>query len=491
MKAKLWVLPLLFVTSCVCANGQHNHRTTTINHEIRRINMQMRKLQREVKQLKVELKQHRQSDSHKQSNMYRVYGHAHGPTVTTSPYYGLRSAFDASDLIVNLPTMNEDLRLLKQRVHYEKAAKGIHPPYANHPVLVLSGKIEAQTMLRWPYAGPTSSDVNLSTAELETLVNAGPWALGVVSIQYDDSLPDPALSGAGQRIANSRIFLRRGFITIGNLNRFPLYFSSGQMFVPFGRYASSMVSTPLTQQLGRVNARDVLLGFYHDGIYAEVYAFKGDSHTGTSGINQGGGNLGYETQRGTFSFNGGAGVIANMSDADGMQKTGAAAGSFQGFGDASGLEKINRRVPGLNIHTEISYGPVNFIAAYVSALRPFAFNDLNFNNGGARPQALHLEAGYHFHIFWHRPASINAAFGHSWQALALDMPESSYTAIFNTSLWKNTILAIEFRHDVNYPRSDTAGGRCIAGDGTVFLCTASPMGRRNQDTLLAQLGLYF
>ena len=63
-----------------------------------------------------------------------------------------------------------------------------------------------------------------------------------------------------RRISNSRVFLDRGFIIIGNFNRSPIYGSLGQMYVPFGRYGSNMISLPLTYFIGKTKARAISVG---------------------------------------------------------------------------------------------------------------------------------------------------------------------------------------------------------------------------------------
>ena len=57
------------------------------------------------------------------------------------------------------------------------------------------------------------------------------WANGLFVLAYDDSAPS-----TGSCVTNARVYLSRGFLTIGNLDAFPMYFTIGQMYVPFGRY---------------------------------------------------------------------------------------------------------------------------------------------------------------------------------------------------------------------------------------------------------------
>lgn len=396
-----------------------------------------------------------------EENLDRTQNNGLGSTVTTSPYIGIRSQFDGSDLIVNLPTMNEDLRLLQQKQEFANMSRV--EPFQDRPIVELSGKVEGQ--VSWDnFGGGNHTDIDLSGVELDTLVNVSPWAFGYVSLLYDNSPFSSDSRPVGPRIANSNIFLRRGFLTIGNLNKTPFYFTIGQMYVPFGRYASSMVSDPITRVMARTNQRAVVFGYSNDGLFAQAYAFRGDTRIGTSqgaNVNEGGFNLGYQ-----FKYNDklsgqiGAGIISNLSDSMGIQNNGGGFRNrqFSGFGRSFDTEFIHHRVPGIDIQGSLTYGPAVFIAEFISATRAFDRRDLSYNNSGANLRALHLEADYNTTVF-SKPTSFGVAFDQSWQALALRLPQSSVSLFANTSIWKNTIQSLEYRHNFAYANGSFACGR--------------------------------
>lgn len=423
----------------------------------------------------------------------------HFPTVITSPHLGLRTAFDASDLIVNMPTMNEDLRLLRNRYRYETEIEG-NPLYFTRPVIEFSGKVQGLGTYSRTYGGVSISDVNVENARLDTLVQASEWAMAFMSLTFDPTFLDPALSGVGSRVRNSRLFLERGFVTIGDLQKSPFYFSVGQMYIDFGRYASMMVSAPMTLVLGRTNTRAVNLGYFdhHTGLYTSAYGYRGDSNTGNpNSINAGGANVGFEKKYGELATNIGFGWNSNIANSQGFQGTGNGPGTFQGFGQTPNTEVLVCKVPAIDAHGEFGYKAWSFMAEYVGVTRPFNPADMSFNfqgpagttPKGARPQAMHLELNYHFKFFNDKPTAIGLAFDNSWQALALNIPKRSFTFVMTTSLWKETTQTIEYRHGVNYNAKDVATGRCSVA-GAITSCPA-PVTGRERNTILFELGVYF
>lgn len=416
-----------------------------------------------------------------------------GVTVTTSPLIGLRSAYDASDLVVNLTTMNEDLRLLKQRhlLTTQLRQAGIPPLWDQRSVVELSGALEAQGVTNQPFQGRSNNTIDLTRGELDTLAYISPGVTGLMSFSYDNS-PLPAnIQGSGQRFANSRLFLKRGFVTIGDLGVTPFYFSAGQMYAPFGRYNSEMLSSPMTATIGQTLNRIALLGFYDNGLYSEGYVFRGDAGVGNNQrVNNGGANIGYQYSGDNWGFGVGAGYIHDIADSLGIQKTGAGFNNFQGFGFNGITESLQQTVPGDDFHAAIHISKLSFIGEYVGVTAPFNPQDLSYNFKGARPQALHLEGDYSFKIADRFPSVFSLAFDRSWEALGLNVPAKSYTADLNMSFFKNTIETLEYRHDINYSRCDFAGGN-NNGLGFTFPSIPVASGGGSQNTVIAQIGAYF
>jgi hypothetical protein len=224
----------------------------------------------------------------------------------------------------------------------------------------------------------------------------------------------------------------------------------------------------------------MLLGAYFDGAYASIYAFNGDADVSSTGINQWGANIGYDFSVDGFSGSVGTGIIGNIADAQGMQNTFSARG-FHGFAFDAQSEILDQRVPAFDVHGEFSWNCLGLNVEYITALRHFTANDLSFDDEGAHPSALHIEADIKF-AFCDHPVVTALAYGRTWESLGLNLPNDSFIIAVSSSIWKNTITSIEYRHDLNYENSDTAGGSGIVA--------VNALGN-GRNSLVGQIGIYF
>lgn len=417
-----------------------------------------------------------------------------GLNVMTTPYFTTKPAWDGSDLLVNMPTMNEDLRLLQLKSDLHREYREAGEPYPTRPIIELSGAIEGAGLYGKSY-GTTVSDINLGRGELDVNADVSKWANGFISINYDDA--PPITGNRVGRVSNSRLYLRRGFLTIGNLQYSPAYFTIGQLYLPFGQYNSALLTAPLTRTIFRTNTRAAVLGFSEDGLYAQAYGYHGVTHTGNrSNNNQWGVNAGYNSPHNQKVVYGiGAGYLSNIADAQGMLNNGnnIVTTQFQGFDSIGEIgdtfvesNALQHLVQGFDIHANIGFDAINLYAEYMTALRTFAAQDLSFNQAGAKPAALHTEADLSTQL-WNKPTTFGLSFGKSWQALGLRVPQYSYAVVGNISIWKDTIESLEFRHDINYGSTTQAnGGNRQQFDNPIF-----GTAKRSQNIVTAQIGVYF
>ncbi|MBA3535240.1 MAG: LbtU family siderophore porin [Tatlockia sp.] len=412
-----------------------------------------------------------------------VISYIAGTPIVTSPYLGDRPAFDGSDYIVNISSINRDIRLMDRRRRLYRAYESIGYPKPNMPIIAISGKVEPVAMINRPYVGRSKSDLNLGSSELDVAAALNDKVEGFMSIAYDDTPPP-----IGPRVSNSVFSLNMGFVNIGNLDKSPVYFTAGQMYVPFGRYSSSMISSPLPLRLTRTKSRPFILGYKSQGDhgpYAAIYGFKADTGLGHSSI--GGVNLGYTIRAGETSGDIGAGYISSITDSTGMQDTGSAPfTSFGGFASATNGNELIHKVGGIDVHGNLSFDRYSITAEWVGSSSAFRVRDLSFNGQGARPQAGQLEAAVTFMAF-RKPASVAVTYQWTKDSLALNLPKHQYGGVFNISIWRDTIESIEYRHSVDYRTTQFANG--IAAPGLINEPTFGS--GRAADAVIAQIGIYF
>ena len=401
-----------------------------------------------------------------------------GMAVLSSPYIGSNSSFDGSDLMVNAPSVNLDVRLLKQQQVLQNAFLQSGFPLPTTPIIQLSGKIEAQAITNnVGIGGTTTSTFELSAATLELFAEINPCVAGFIALHYDNSATPPSTL----RVTNSNVYLDQAFITIGNLNVSPFYTSFGQLYFPFGQYSSYFLTTPLTDFLGRIQQRGIVIGARPDsGFYGSGYLFQNAANI--NGRVGGGGNLGYRAGHGPVKLRAEVGVVSSLAESNILQGNhGPESIPFSGFSFNDDTEQLHKAVPGLDLNAELDVGAFSLISEYVAATTSFERRDLSFNCRGAKPSAFHVEGVYTFDIHG-RPSTFALGYDYSSQALALLIPRYTYEAVFNVSIWRDTIASLEFQHARNYGVNDFARG-----------ANSLPFRRLYDQTnmLMLQFGIYF
>ncbi|MDP3561625.1 MAG: LbtU family siderophore porin [Legionellaceae bacterium] len=413
-----------------------------------------------------------------------VLAYIAGTPVVSSPYLGSRPAFDGSDYIVNISSINRDVRLMQQRRSLDRAYEKMGYPMPNRPILALSGKVEPIGTIGQPYFGTSRGDWNLGSDELDIAAILNDKVEAYMGLAYNAAPP----SGGGQRVANSSVGLNMGFINIGDLDVSPIYLTAGQLFAPFGRFSTAMVSPTLPMMLGRIKARPVIFGYKsreNTGLFAALYGFRGDTTLGSTGV--GGVNLGYimDAFRSTTEI--GVSFVSSLNEAGGIQYTGSV--PFTTFGGFASITNGNERVhkvPGIDAHLTTSFDRYNITLEWASSIGRFNPNDLSFNGLGALPQAAQIEGGVTF-VSFDRPSSVGLAYQLSAQSLALNMPRQRINAVYNISIWKDTVESLEYRHDIDYNRNQYGNG--AAPTGLSNMNTYGTGG--HADSLFAQIGIYF
>ena len=455
-----------------------------LNTTLAALEKQSQQMQQEIAVLK------KQAHANKRYSKTATRSHfvfGNGITVTTSPLTGQSANKTPADILQQNSSMNEDLSLLKQRQVLMNTLQKTNDTISR-PIIEFSGALEGQMYYNSDSLRSDSRDlgINLATAELDTQAIINPWASGFMAISYNG-----APISSGNREPDSTISLQRGFATIGNLNKFPVYFTIGKMVVPFGQYSSALTSTPLTRSMARIISPAAVLGYSHNGLNVLAFGYSGSQTSGDNDIiKQGGARVGYTIQSGNNSYSINASYVTNIADSQGMQGTGVTPTfhtseppvqtNFTGFAQKGNT--IKHRVAAADLSAKASFGPISLTAEYMSALRHFAKSDLSFDTNAARPQSLNTEIAYSTEIK-NTPVSFGLVYGHTWQALALNLPQNTFAAVAQASVWNDTVESIEYRHDIDYGKTVAANGggakEQITGTG------------KNNNSVIMQLGIYF
>jgi hypothetical protein len=413
----------------------------------------------------------------------RVLTYIAGTPVVTSPYLGSRPAFDGSDYIVNISSINRDIRLMQQRRNLYRAYEKEGYLAPNMPIIMLSGKAEPMGYFGQNYSNQNSGDWTFASSELDVAAFLNDKVEGYMGIAYNQAPPP----GGGQRVANSVFGLNMGFINIGDLDESPFYLTAGQMFVPFGRYSTGMVSAPLTMIFSRTRTRPVIFGYKSQtdtGPFAAAYAYRSDTNLGNHAV--GGLNWGYIANHHDFTGEIGASFISSVDDASGMQYTGGASNTFAGFASLTNGSEMVQKTPVGGAHMTVSFDRYNLTAEWITNLKSFRAQDLSYNGNGVLGSAGQVEGGVTFMSF-NRPAGFYLGYQWTNELLALNLPRHRFISTYNISIWKDTVESIEYRHDIDYAADNFANGAAPAG--TVNLNTLGTGG--TYDMISLQIGVYF
>jgi hypothetical protein len=374
-------------------------------------------------------------------------------TVTSIAYSAVRYLNPEDSRVVTTP-QGIPLLIAQPGIHHDRALLAQRAQLFSTGPLVLSGQLEAQmgyARYNELFSGQAVHTLNLSGAGLDAAAFISPWTIAHLAVRYDDA-PD----------SKSVLSLDRASIILGNFDVSPLYASVGQVFVPFGQYASNMLSSPLTKTLGKTKARALTLGFTqalntdsHLGL--EAFGFKGVSKTqgATDRMLNYGVNVDYSFKQPHWNANLGASYLSNLADSSGIQ-------SKAGFPNDFMLKKA---VPGLDMRGSVNAGPWGLSTEYVTATQAFSQDALAFNQKGAKPRAWYTEAAYRFNMDG-RPVTIAAGYDCSWQALPLKLPKQSYRIGAQTTVFPNTTAGLEFRQDQDYSSADRKGMGKATTQGT-------------------------
>lgn len=302
------------------------------------------------------------------------------------------------------------------------------------------GLIEVEKTGGEDHTGAGNSDVTLATVELGVDVFAlDGWLSASFLALHEEGEPDPWVTDEAH-------------FTVGNTEVFPVYLTVGRMYVPYGRFESSMVSDPLTLEVGETREEAILLGFEKAGFYGSVYAFNSDiDDRGSSDrIENYGWSLGYSRESGDLSYDLGMGRINHI---------GASGSVTDALNDATpAVTDVNDYVTGMAIHGVIRHGRFSFSGEYIAAREAFQMAELAWRGRGAEPGAYGFEVGYDFEAFAGRESHIALAVQGTDEAVGLGLPEKKVLVALTMTLSGNISLALEYANAHDYGVGDGGTG---------------------------------
>ncbi len=292
------------------------------------------------------------------------------------------------------------------------------------------------------------SDLALTTVELTAEAEVNDWVNIAVTLLYED----PTFGD------ETSVDLDAATLTIGNTEQYPLYFSAGAMYVPFGALLTHfpdapLIDQPLTLSLGETREKAVLVGVEHQAFSVSGYLFNGDmDKTGEDNQIESYGldvNFSFDDEAG-FDVLVGASYISNIADSDGFE-----------------LDEIKDYIGGFDVYLHVGYAPFFFDAEYMTALDDFEPGELDDKK--AQPAVWNLEAGYN--LDWGKNLEIALKYAGSDESGALGFPEQRYGIALNQEIFEGVIASLAYLHD-DYENDDAED-------------------RDNRDVVFAQIAIEF
>ena len=299
----------------------------------------------------------------------------------------------------------------------------------NFGLLIESGVVDRDQNAN----GEDENDISLTTVSLsiEAIVNR--WVTGETNFLYED----PGFSDD-----DTSLDVEEGFLTIGNMDEFPVYAKVGNFYVPYGAVLTHfpddpLMDSPVTLAFGELNERTLLTGFEKWGLSLSAYVFNGTvekTADDADAIDSFGfdANYTYESEPNELTLQVGAYYLSNLADTNGISDV------------VPGT--LERLVDGWAAYLSSSWGKFFLDAEYMGALDEFRVAELADENGmEAEPSVWNIEFGLN-HDWW-RNLEVAFKIAGSDEAENLSIPETRFGVVLNQEIFENTILSAGYLND--------------------------------------------
>ena len=326
--------------------------------------------------------------------------------------------------------LEQEVRALKKQL---KEREGMFDKIGDLKILSdrlsFSGLIEVEANVGDNFDGDSESDIVLATVELAIDAQINEWVNGHILLLWEEDDTEP-------------IDVDEGIITIGNMEKYPVYLAVGKLYVPFGNFESNMIQDSLTLELGETRESAVQVGFELAGFYGSVYAFNGDIKeiNDSEKVECYGASMGYGFENDDISFDVGLDWINNIADSDGLTDA---------LNDFAGIDEIDEYVGGLAAHLIVNFGPVMLIGEYVGAIDDFEEGELAAGRK-MNPESWNAELAFTNEVMG-KEATFALGYQGTNDAVGA-LPEDRYLAAISVEILENTFLALEYLHDDDYSK---------------------------------------
>lgn len=383
----------------------------------------------------------------------------------TGPYFGLDATYDGSDLLINEPSINKDLGILRQNRYLNEHIGHVKD---SGPRVQFSGNVEVWGLFNSQPFGIVSTKSFLgASADLDFAAQINSWWTGY--IRLDGDVAEPAI-----------VTLDQSFIILGDLQQLPFYATLGRLYIPSGAFFTNMASSSVVRKLGRTKATALVAAVSYEGIDGAIFGYDGKTARGNvrDHLDEWGAGLQYTTSNlfnNGYYLRFGSGYNSNISSSEGF--TTAAV-----LGNAGDVQNF---IPGVDIHGMFGVGIAKLGAEYLFLTNSFKYNEVSFYDKGAKPTALNIELNFSFTptFFIQKPTVLVFNYGSTTEAAAIGLSEYLYGGTYQIVAMKNTLITLEYLRKRDY------------GKGTYFLTERVPeitYATNNMDNQFrAQVDIFF
>ncbi|MEO5376659.1 MAG: LbtU family siderophore porin [Magnetococcus sp. DMHC-6] len=306
----------------------------------------------------------------------------------------------------------------------------------------IGGAIEVEASHVSDVNDVNTSDVTLATAEINLDAKISEWSAAQIVLLYEEGETDP-------------INVDSATITLGNLEKLPLYLTAGLMTLPFGGYPTQLISDPLTLEMGETSDTAIQVGVDSNGITGSVFAYNGQSQLTGDGdtIDHFGMNVGYTYENPKFNVELGLSYTNALENSDGISGADL---------DGNGVADVNigsmaNHIGAVAGHAIFKMAGISVMGEYLTATERFATGELAWNGSGAEPSAWNGEIGYTLDIKGYE-TTLSAAYQGTKEAVNIGLPERRLLGGVSVGIFENTKLAVELTKSKDYEVRDGGSG---------------------------------